>query len=92
MSLSGEYLQELSTRYKKQVDDMQRTILELTEENRLKREKDLKILGEMKILSEQVASLQNSLHCLKTETENLNLVITINYFTLLLNIFKILFI
>lgn len=74
MSLSGEYLQELSTRYKKQVDDMQRTILELVEENRLKREHELKILSEMKILSEQVASLQNSLHCLKTETENLNLV------------------
>lgn len=75
MSLSGEYLQELSTRYKKQVDDMQRTILELAEENRLKREKDLKMLGEIKVLSEQVVSLQNSLHCLKTETENLNLVI-----------------
>lgn len=75
MSLSGEYLQELSTRYKKQVDDMQRTILELTEENRLKKEKDLKMLGEMKVLSEQVVSLQNSLYCLKTETENLNLVI-----------------
>lgn len=75
MSLSGEYLQELSTRYKKQVDDMQRTILELAEENRLKREKDLKMIGEIKVLSEQVASLQNSLHCLKMETENLNLVI-----------------
>lgn len=75
MSLSGEYLQELSTRYKKQVDDMQRTILELAEENRLIREQDLKILGEMKILSGQVASLQSSLHCLKAETENLNLVI-----------------
>lgn len=74
MSLSGEYLQELSTRYKKQVDDMQRTILELAEENRLKREKDLKMIGEMKILSEQVDSLQNSLHYLKKETENLNLV------------------
>ncbi|XP_060858327.1 uncharacterized protein LOC132935729 [Metopolophium dirhodum] len=73
MSLSGEYLQELSTRYKKQVDDMQRTILELTEENRMKREQDLKIYGEIKFLSDQVASLQNSLHCLKTETENLNL-------------------
>lgn len=74
MSLSGEYLQELSTRYKKQVDDMQRTILELAEENRLKKEKDLKMSDEMKILSEQVASLQNSLHFLKKETENLNLV------------------
>jgi len=72
MSLSGEYLQELSTRYKKQVDDMQRTILELTEENRIKREQDLKIYEEIKFLSDQVASLQNSLHCLKTETENLN--------------------
>lgn len=79
MSLSGEYLQELSTRYKKQVDDMQRTILELAEENRLKKEQDLKIMGEMKILSEQVASLQNSLHCLKAETENLNLVIYLTF-------------
>jgi hypothetical protein len=75
MSLSGEYLQELSTRYKKQVDDMQRTILELVEENRLKRERDFKILDEMKVLSDQVVSLQYSLHNLKTETENLNLVI-----------------
>jgi len=75
MSLSGEYLQELSTRYKKQVDDMQRTILELTEENRMKREQDLKIFGEIKFLSDEIASLKNSLHCLKTETENLNLVI-----------------
>lgn len=96
MSLSGEYLQELSTRYKKQVDDMQRTILELVDENRLKREHELKILGEMKILSEQVASLQNSLHCLKTETENLNLVnnlifffIWLHYFSCQLNLYNI---
>lgn len=82
MSLSGEYLQELSTRYKKQVDEMQRTILELAEENRLNREQDLKINGEMKILTEQVASLQNSLHCLKTETENLNLVINLIFYRL----------
>lgn len=79
MSLSGEYLQELSTRYKKQVDDMQRTILEMVEENRLKRERDLKILDEMKFLSNQVVSLQYSLNNLKTETENLNLV-NINIF------------
>jgi len=91
MSLSGEYLQELSTRYKKQVDDMQRTILELTEENRIRREQDLKISGEIKFLSDQVASLQNSLHCLKTETENLNLVINYIYFNLL-NIQYLLFI
>lgn len=82
MSLSGEYLQELSTRYKKQVDDMQRTILELVEENRLKAEKDLKILDEIKNLSEEVDSLRNSLRCLKTETENLNLVIILIFFTL----------
>jgi len=74
MSLSGEYLQELSTRYKKQVDDMQRTILELSEENRLKNEQNLKMFNEIKILSEQMISLQNSFHYLKTETENLNLV------------------
>jgi regulator of replication initiation timing len=80
MSLSGEYLQELSTRYKKQVDDMQRTILELVEENRLKREHDLKILDEIKVLSDQVVSLQNSLQNLKTETENLNLVIIYIFF------------
>ncbi|XP_050531453.1 uncharacterized protein LOC126900064 [Daktulosphaira vitifoliae] len=73
MSLSGEYLQELSTRYKKQVDDMQRTILELTEENRLIREQDLKILEEIKFLSDQVSSLQSTLHYLKAETENFNL-------------------
>lgn len=90
MSLSGEYLQELSTRYKKQVDDMQRTILELTEENRIKREQDLKMYGEIKFLSDQVASLQNSLHCLKTETENLNLVIYYIYklFNICLYIFR----
>lgn len=89
MSLSGEYLQELSTRYKKQVDDMQHTILDLIEENRLKTEKDLKMLGEMKILSEQVASLQSSLYCLKTETENLNLVINyINYNSFQIYIFN----
>lgn len=81
MSLSGEYLQELSTRYKKQVDDMQRTMLELVEENRLKTEKELKILDEIKILTEEVASLRNSLRCLKTETENLNLVIILTFFT-----------
>lgn len=74
MSLSGEYLQELSTRYKKQVDDMQRTILDLVEENRLKNEQNLKILDEIKDLSEKVISLQRSFHYLKTETENLNLV------------------
>lgn len=80
MSLSGEYLQELSTRYKKQVDDMQHIILDLVEENRLRTEKDLKMFMEIKILTEQVVSLQNSLHCLKTETENLNLVIKFIFF------------
>lgn len=80
MSLSGEYLQELSTRYKKQVDDMQRSILELAEENRLKNEQNLKILNELKTLNERMASLQNSVHYLKTETENLNLVIYLSIF------------
>lgn len=80
MSLSGEYLQELSTRYKKQVDDMQRTILELIEENRVKKEQEIKIINEIKSLRDQVASLQNSLHYLKTETENINLVIIYFYY------------
>nr|XP_050847222.1 SUN domain-containing ossification factor isoform X2 [Vespula vulgaris] len=64
MSLSGQYLEELSRRYKKQVEEMQRSleraITAMSEESRKGEERDLKRLDEIAALREEIAVLSKS--------------------------------
>ncbi|KOX79424.1 Protein osteopotentia like protein, partial [Melipona quadrifasciata] len=64
MSLSGQYLEELSRRYKKQVEEMQRslerTVSAMSEETRKRDERESKRAEEIAILKETVVNLSNS--------------------------------
>ncbi|XP_031828523.1 uncharacterized protein LOC116425229 [Nomia melanderi] len=65
MSLSGQYLEELSRRYKKQVEEMQRslerTVSVMNEETRKRDERELKKAEEIAMLREEIAILSKSL-------------------------------
>ncbi|XP_076390866.1 uncharacterized protein LOC100876839 isoform X2 [Megachile rotundata] len=65
MSLSGQYLEELSRRYKKQVEEMQRslerTVSTMNEETRKREERESKRAEEIAILREELANLSNSM-------------------------------
>ncbi|XP_017881869.1 SUN domain-containing ossification factor isoform X2 [Ceratina calcarata] len=64
MSLSGQYLEELSWRYKKQVEEMQksleRTVSAMSEETRKRDERELKRAEEIAILRDEIMNLSNS--------------------------------
>ncbi|OAD62645.1 Protein osteopotentia like protein [Eufriesea mexicana] len=64
MSLSGQYLEELSRRYKKQVEEMQRslerTVSAMSEETRKRDERELKKAEEIAILKEKIVNLSKS--------------------------------
>ncbi|XP_051164016.1 SUN domain-containing ossification factor isoform X2 [Leptopilina boulardi] len=68
MSLSGQYLEELSRRYKKQVEEMQRSLeratLAMSEESRKGEERDLKRMEEITALREVIKSLSISVESL----------------------------
>ncbi|XP_015114933.1 SUN domain-containing ossification factor [Diachasma alloeum] len=68
MSLSGQYLEELSRRYKKQVEEMQRSLERATaamgEESRKGEERESRRLEEITALREEVTSLSESLETL----------------------------
>lgn len=68
MSLSGQYLEELSRRYKKQVEEMQRSleraIASMNEESRKGEEREIKRLGEIAALREEVSHLTKSVDSL----------------------------
>ncbi|XP_043463078.1 SUN domain-containing ossification factor isoform X2 [Leptopilina heterotoma] len=68
MSLSGQYLEELSRRYKKQVEEMQRSLERATsamsEESRKGEERDLKRMEEIAALREVIKSLSISVESL----------------------------
>lgn len=68
MSLSGQYLEELSRRYKKQVEEMQRSLERamsaMTEESRKGEEREAKLAEEIAILREEVAVLSKSVETL----------------------------
>ncbi|XP_048509350.1 SUN domain-containing ossification factor isoform X2 [Athalia rosae] len=74
MSLSGQYLEELSKRYKKQVEEMQRSleraITAMNEESRRGEEREIRRLEEIVDLKEQVLTLSSSLHTLSNERES----------------------
>ncbi|XP_015183199.1 PREDICTED: SUN domain-containing ossification factor isoform X2 [Polistes dominula] len=63
MSLSGQYLEELSRRYKKQVEEMQRSleraVTAMSEESRKSDERDSKRLEEIAMLREEIVMLSN---------------------------------
>ncbi|CAK9832934.1 SUN domain-containing ossification factor [Anthophora retusa] len=64
MSLSGQYLEELSRRYKKQVEEMQkfleRRVSAMNEETRKRDEREAKRAEEVATLKEEIVSLTNS--------------------------------
>ncbi|XP_050446674.1 SUN domain-containing ossification factor isoform X2 [Cataglyphis hispanica] len=68
MSLSGQYLEELSRRYKKQVEEMQRSleraVAAMNEESRKGEEREAKRMDEIAILREEIAILSKSVETL----------------------------
>ncbi|XP_025986386.2 SUN domain-containing ossification factor isoform X2 [Solenopsis invicta] len=68
MSLSGQYLEELSRRYKKQVEEMQRSleraVAAMGEESRKGEERDVKRAEEIAILREEIVILSKSVETL----------------------------
>jgi len=65
MSLSGQYLEELSRRYKKQVEEMQRSleraVAAMSEESRKGEEREAKIMEEIVTLKEEIATLKEDM-------------------------------
>ncbi|KAL0107163.1 hypothetical protein PUN28_015586 [Cardiocondyla obscurior] len=68
MSLSGQYLEELSRRYKKQVEEMQRSleraVTAMGEESRKSEERDAKRAEEIAALREEIVILSKSVETL----------------------------
>lgn len=73
MSLSTQYLEELSRRYKKQVEEMQRafnkTLAAIGESEKKGQERELKQAEEMEALRNQVVVLSNAITVLLQERE-----------------------
>ncbi|XP_013181245.1 PREDICTED: SUN domain-containing ossification factor isoform X1 [Papilio xuthus] len=71
MSLSGQYLEELSRRYKKQVEEMQKsfekTMVQMSEERRKSNEREQKYLEQLTNLQEQMTHMASALHTLMEE-------------------------
>jgi transcriptional regulator with AAA-type ATPase domain len=74
MSLSGQYLEELSRRYKKQVEEMQRafnrTLAALAEESQKGNEREQKRVVEMAALQQQLATLTLTMDMLLLERDS----------------------
>ncbi|KAJ9601479.1 hypothetical protein L9F63_000362 [Diploptera punctata] len=74
MSLSGQYLEELSRRYKKQVEEMQRafnrTLAAVSEESRKGEEREQKRLEEMAELQKKLSSLTVAVETLLQERDS----------------------
>lgn len=74
MSLSGQYLEELSRRYKKQVEEMQKTfektVLQMTEERRKSNEREQKYLEQMTNLQEQLLQMASAMKILMEDRES----------------------
>lgn len=74
MSLSGQYLEELSRRYKRQVEEMQKTfektVQQMTEEKRKTNEREQKYLEQMSSLQEQLAQMTSAMHVLMEERDS----------------------
>lgn len=70
MSLSGQYLEELSRRYKKQIEDMQRTLSEMADDLHKSIEREAKLHQEMAIHNGRVADLSAAVNSLIKDRES----------------------
>nr|XP_026490442.1 SUN domain-containing ossification factor isoform X1 [Vanessa tameamea] len=74
MSLSGQYLEELSRRYKKQVEEMQKsfekTVVQMTEERRKSNEREQKYLDQMTQLQDQLVQMTIAMTLLMEERDS----------------------
>ncbi|XP_052757905.1 SUN domain-containing ossification factor isoform X1 [Galleria mellonella] len=74
MSLSGQYLEELSRRYKKQVEEMQKTfektVAQMSEERRKSNEREQKYLEQMTSLQEQLTQMASALNTLMEDRDS----------------------
>lgn len=74
MSLSGQYLEELSRRYKKQVEEMQKsfekTILQMTEERKKSNEREQKYYEQMSQLQIQMGQMAAAMAVLMDERDS----------------------
>lgn len=74
MSLSGQYLEELSRRYKKQVEEMQKTfektIQQMTDEKRKSNEREQKYFEQITNLQEQLREMAAGMKILMEERES----------------------
>ncbi|KAG6453989.1 SUN domain-containing ossification factor isoform X2 [Manduca sexta] len=74
MSLSGQYLEELSRRYKKQVEEMQKTfektVQQMSEERKKSNEREQKYLEQMTILQEQMGQMAAAIQTLMDERDS----------------------
>lgn len=74
MSLSGQYLEELSRRYKKQVEEMQKTfektVQQMSEERKKSNEREQKYLEQMTNLQEQLSQMAVAVHILLAERDS----------------------
>lgn len=74
MSLSGQYLEELSRRYKKQVEEMQKTfektVTQMTEERRRSNEREQKYLEQMTTLQDQLRDVAAAMKILMDERDS----------------------
>lgn len=74
MSLSGQYLEELSRRYKKQVEEMQKTfektVQQMTEERRKSNEREQKYIEQMASLQEQLGQVAAAMYILMEERDS----------------------
>lgn len=69
MSLSGQYLEELSRRYKKQVEDMQRVLTEAADDRQKSMAREAKLSQEVATLNRHVAELTTAVEGLIVERE-----------------------
>ncbi|KAL1123783.1 hypothetical protein AAG570_001556 [Ranatra chinensis] len=70
MSLSSQYLEELSRRYKKQVEELQRTLANMVEDRRLSAERESIQIAQLNALTQRVDTLTNRVSELITERES----------------------
>ncbi|GBP46834.1 SUN domain-containing ossification factor [Eumeta japonica] len=74
MSLSGQYLEELSRRYKKQVEEMQKsfekTVVQMNEERRRSGERENRYIEQLSLLKQQLDDLSTSVNALLEERDS----------------------
>ncbi|KAK9510038.1 hypothetical protein O3M35_004911 [Rhynocoris fuscipes] len=74
MSLSGQYLEELSRRYKKQVEELQRTLSNMVEERRLANERETLQAAQINALNAKMDALTSALAELISEKDKVSMI------------------